>query len=150
DAFQLLLSIGAGTGLIYLLRWFWWRINAWSEIAAMISSFVVAVVLLIARRAGMGLSDSTALLASIAVTTVVWVTVTLLTPPTDEATLRKFYEATRPAGPGWAAVRRRAALPPSGDSIPQMLLGWTAGVAFVYAGLFGTGNLLYGKSLEAA
>ena len=150
DAFQLLLSIGAGTGLIYLLRWFWWRINAWSEIAAMISSFVIAVAMLIARRAGVPIADSTALLVSIAFTTVVWVIVTLLTPATDPATLRRFYELTRPAGPGWNAIRRDTALPPSPDSIPQMLLGWSAGIAFVYAGLFGTGNLIYGRSGNAA
>src|SRR6185437_4963973 len=110
DAFQLLLSIGAGTGLIYLLRWFWWRINAWSEIAAMISSFVIAVAMLVARRAGVPISDSAALIASVAFTTVVWVAVTLLTPPTDQATLIRFYECTRPGGPGphaAAAVARQ-------------------------------------------
>jgi SSS family solute:Na+ symporter len=145
DAFQMLLSIGAGTGLIYLLRWFWWRINAWSEIAAMVSSFVISVAFFIARRAGLPIADSTALIASVAFTTVVWVTVTLLTPATDAATLRRFYELTRPAGPGWNAIRRDTALPPSPDSLPQMLVGWTAGVTFVYAGLFGAGNLIYGR-----
>ena len=149
DAFQLLLSIGAGTGLIYLLRWFWWRINAWSEIAAMISSFVIAVAMLVARRAGVPISDSAALIASVAFTTVVWVAVTLLTPPTDQATLIRFYECTRPAGPGWNAVRAHTPLPPSPDSVPQMLLGWTAGVTFVYAGLFGTGNFIYGHTANA-
>ena len=149
DAFQLLLSIGAGTGLIYLLRWFWWRINAWSEIAAMISSFVIAVALLAARRAGAPISDSAALIASVAFTTVVWVAVTLLTPPTDTATLVQFYERTRPAGPGWNAVRKHTPLPPSPDSISQMLLGWTAGVTFVYAGLFGAGNFIYGQTANA-
>jgi Na+(H+)/acetate symporter ActP len=150
DAFQLLLSIGAGTGSIYLLRWFWWRINAWSEIAAMISSFVISVALLVARRAGVPVADPIALIASVAFTTAVWMTVTLLTPATDAATLRRFYELTRPAGPGWNAVRRHTALQPSPDSIPQMLLGWTAGTAFVYAGLFGAGNLIYGRVEGAA
>jgi Na+/proline symporter/dTDP-glucose pyrophosphorylase len=150
DAFQMLLSIGAGTGLLYLLRWFWWRINAWSEIAAMISSFIIAVALFIARRAGVPISDSVALAASVAFTTIVWVVVTLVTPPTDAATLRRFYELTRPAGPGWNAIRRGTSLPPSPDSFPQMLLGWTAGVAFVYSGLFGAGNLIYGRSSAAA
>ena len=146
DAFQMLLSIGAGTGLLYLLRWFWWRINAWSEIAAMISSFVIAVVLFVARREGVPIADSTALAASVAFTTLVWVTVTLVTPPTEEATLRRFYELTRPAGPGWSTIRRGTSLPLSPDSFPQMLLGWTAGVTFVYSGLFGTGNLIYGRT----
>jgi glucose-1-phosphate thymidylyltransferase len=78
------------------------------------------------------------------------VTVTLLTKPADAATLRRFYELTRPAGPGWNAVRRETDLPPSSDSFPQMLLGWTAGVTFVYAGLFGTGSVIYGRTTAAA
>ena len=86
EAFQVLLSIGAGTGLIYLLRWFWWRINAWSEIAAMISSFVIAMGFFFARRGGLQMSDHRVLLYSVAGTTVVWVAVTLLTPPTERET----------------------------------------------------------------
>jgi Na+/proline symporter/dTDP-glucose pyrophosphorylase len=146
EAFQLLLSVGAGTGLIYLLRWFWWRINEWSEISAMISSFVISLGLFVAKKNGAAIPDHVALLASVAATTAVWVTVTLLTKPTDAATLRRFYELTRPAGPGWNAVRRGTDLPPSSDSFPQMLLGWTAGVTFVYAGLFGTGSFIYGRT----
>ncbi|HEU4786640.1 MAG TPA: sodium:solute symporter family protein, partial [Gemmatimonadaceae bacterium] len=149
EAFQLLLSIGAGTGLIYLLRWFWWRINAWSEISAMISSFAIATGLFAARKSGVTISDPVALIASVAATTVVWVTVTLLTQPTDPVTLRRFYDLTRPTGPGWSVVRRESALPPSRDSFPQMLLGWTAGVTFVYAGLFGAGSIIYGRTVAA-
>ena len=150
EAFQLLLSVGAGTGLIYLLRWFWWRINAWSEISAMISSFVIALALFVARKSGLAISDPIALITSVVATTVVWVTVTLVTQPTDMATLRRFYELTRPAGRGWNAVRRDSGLAPSRDNVPDMMLGWTAGVAFVYAGLFGTGSLIYGRMLAAA
>jgi SSS family solute:Na+ symporter len=150
EAFQLLLSIGAGTGLIYLLRWFWWRINAWSEISAMISSFIIALSLFVGRKAGFAISDSVALIGSVAATTVVWVAVTLATRPTDAATLRRFYELTRPAGPGWNALRRESGLAASRDSIPNMLLGWSAGIAFVYAGLFGTGSMIYGRALAAA
>jgi SSS family solute:Na+ symporter len=145
EAFQLLLSVGAGTGLIYLLRWFWWRINAWSEISAMLSSFLIALAFFIAKKLGADIPDPVPLLATVAVTTVVWITVTLMTPPVDHAALLRFYELTRPAGPGWTAFRAESALPPSPDSLPQMLLGWTAGVMFVYAGLFGTGSLIYGR-----
>ncbi len=145
EAFQLLLSVGAGTGLIYLLRWFWWRINAWSEISAMVSSFLIALAFFIAKKAGVDIPDPVPLLTTVAVTTVVWITVTLMTAPVDHAALLRFYELTRPAGPGWAAFRAESALPPSPDSIPQMMLGWTAGVLFVYAGLFGTGSLIYGR-----
>jgi Na+/proline symporter len=116
EAFQLLLSVGAGTGLIYLLRWFWWRINAWSEISAMISSFVISLGFFVAKKSGVVFPDYVALISTVAATTVVWVTVTLLTKPTDSATLRRFYELTRPAGPGWDAIRRDTDLPPSGDS----------------------------------
>jgi Na+/proline symporter/dTDP-glucose pyrophosphorylase len=149
EAFQLLLSVGAGTGLIYLLRWFWWRINAWSEISAMISSFVISLGFFVAKKSGVVFPDYVALISTVAATTVVWVTVTLLTKPADAATLRRFYELTRPAGPGWNAVRRETDLPPSRDSFPQMLLGWTAGVTFVYAGLFGTGSVIYGRTTTA-
>jgi Na+/proline symporter/dTDP-glucose pyrophosphorylase len=145
QAFQLLLSVGAGTGLIYLLRWFWWRINAWSEISAMLSSFLIALAFFIAKKLGADIPDPVALMVTVAVTTVVWITVTLMTAPADHAVLLRFYELTRPAGPGWAAFRAESALPPSPDSLPQMMLGWTAGVMFVYAGLFGTGSLIYGR-----
>jgi SSS family solute:Na+ symporter len=146
DAFGILLSIGAGTGLLYLLRWFWWRINAWSEIAAMASSFVIAVSLYLARRGGLQLSDHVALMLSVALTTVVWVAVTFLTAPVEEATLEAFYRKTRPAGPGWSRIRKATGLGPSPDSLSQALLGWSLGCAFVYSALFGMGNLLYGRS----
>jgi Na+/proline symporter/dTDP-glucose pyrophosphorylase len=149
EAFQLLLSVGAGTGLIYLLRWFWWRINAWSEISAMLSSFLIALAFFIAKKLGADIPDPVALMVTVAVTTVVWITVTLMTPPADHAVLLRFYELTRPAGPGWSAFRAESALPPSPDSLPQMMLGWTAGVMFVYAGLFGTGSLIYGRISQA-
>jgi len=148
EAFQLLLSVGAGTGLIYLLRWFWWRINAWSEISAMISSFVIALSLFVLRKNGVAMSDSAALVLGVVATTVVWVTVTLATPPTEMAVLRRFYELTTPAGPGWNVIRRESSLPSSPDSIPQMLIGWTSGVMFVYAGLFGTGSAIYGRVFD--
>jgi solute:Na+ symporter, SSS family len=144
-AFQILLSIGAGTGLLYLLRWFWWRINAWSEIAAMASSFLVAVSLQLGRQRGLPVSDEGALILSVAATTFVWVAVTLVTPPVERAVLESFYRKVRPAGPGWAEIRRATGLPPSPDSLPQALLGWSLGCAFVYGSLFAAGNLLFGR-----
>ena len=144
DAFQLLLSVGAGTGLLYLLRWFWWRINAWSEITAMFTSFAVAIGFFVAKRQGHALGDAQQLLLTVGITTVAWIAVTLLTKPVDDATLVAFYRKVRPAGPGWAAIREREQLPASPDSLPQQLLGMTLGVAWVYAALFGTGNILYG------
>jgi Na+/proline symporter len=149
QAFDLMLSVGAGTGLIYLLRWFWWRINAWSEIAAMVSSFIVSAGFFIAAKQGHGVPSHVSLLATVASTTVVWLIVTYLTRPTDAATLEAFYRRVRPAGPGWAAVRAATGLGPSPDSLSQSMLGWVLGCLFVYAALFGTGSILYGKWPQA-
>ena len=145
QSFNLLMSIGAGTGLIYLLRWFWWRINAWSEIAAMASSFVVSIAFFTAQKSGVVIDANTVLLVTIAVTTVVWVTTTYLTEPTAEATLDQFYARVRPAGPGWRAVRERTGLGASPDSLADNFLGWMLGCAFIYAALFGSGSFLYGR-----
>ena len=145
QAFELLMSVGAGTGLIYLLRWFWWRINAWSEIAAMASSFVVSIGFFIARKMGATTSDTAVLLWTIGVTTVVWVTATIVTAPTPRATLVSFYRLVRPAGPGWRDVQREAGVGPSPDSLAHSFLGWILGCIFIYAALFGSGSYLYGK-----
>jgi solute:Na+ symporter, SSS family len=148
-AFDLILSIGAGTGLIYLLRWFWWRVNAWSEIAAMLSSFLVAIGFTVAARTGHPVPGYTSLIATVLITTVVWVTTALLTAPTSRERLVAFYRLVRPAGPGWRSVQAEAGVGPSADSLTQSLLGWALGVAFVYAALFGTGSLLYGRAAQA-
>jgi Na+/proline symporter len=145
-SFQLLLSIGAGTGLLYLLRWYWWRINAWCEIAAMATSFTLAATLFGLQRSGVAIEAHQSLIGSVAVTTIVWIATAFLTRPTDEATLRGFYARVRPAGPGWRAVREATGLPPSPDSLPNGLLAWVLGCALVYAALFGTGSFLYGRT----
>jgi len=151
DNFDLMLSIGAGTGLIYLLRWFWWRINAWSEIAAMMSSFVVSAGLFIGNRwiFAEKLATHVTLLITITATTVIWVAVTYLTAPTDEAALDRFYRLVRPFGSGWRQVRERTGLPPSPDSLPHALLGWGLGCMMVYSGLAGAGHFLYGRTTLA-
>jgi SSS family solute:Na+ symporter len=150
EAFQLLLSIGAGTGLIYLLRWFWWRINAWSEIAAMASSFTIAVAFFVARKSGLDISSYAALVWSVVLTTVVWLVVTFLTRPADAETLRRFYRKVRPAGRGWNKFVSPEELEGPRDDLSLALVGWVAGCTFVYSALFGTGALLYGQSLQAA
>jgi Na+/proline symporter len=150
EAFELILSIGAGTGLLYLLRWFWWRVSAWSEIAAMISSFLVALGFFVARKNGLAMSAESSLLITVGVTTVVWVVTTLLAPPTDAATLDRFFTQVRPAGPGWRPVAERLGVTGVEDSMSQALLGWVLGCAFVYSGLFGTGSLLYGRMPQFA
>ena len=145
DAFNLLLSVGAGTGLIYLLRWFWWRINAWSEVSAMAASFLVSIGFFVAGKMGHAAPSTTVLLTTVAITTVVWLLTTYLTPPVPEEALAAFYAKVRPAGPGWARVRATAGLPPSPDSPAQALGGWVCGLAAIYGALFATGAFVYGK-----
>jgi SSS family solute:Na+ symporter len=148
QSFDLILSVGAGTGLIYLLRWFWWRVNAWSEVAAMVSSFLVALGFFVAAKQGHAVRPEIALITTVAVTTAIWIGVTLLTAPTDRGTLAKFYALARPAGPGWRTIRAETGAPASPDSLPQALLGWVLGCLFVYAALFGTGSFLYGRTSQ--
>ena len=149
ESFQLLLSIGAGTGLLYLLRWFWWRVNAWSEIAAMMASFAVALGLFIAQKGGLAMASHVSLLITVGVTTAVWIITTLVTQPTERSRLVEFYNLVRPSGPGWAQVRAESGLPASTDSMANSLLGWVLGCLFVYSALFGTGSYIYGRTGQA-
>jgi hypothetical protein len=120
-------------------------VSAWSEIAAMASSFIVAIGFFIARKNGFEVASHISLLVTVGVTTVVWVAATLLAPPTDRATLIRFYELVRPSGAGWAAVRAESGKQPAPDSLAQGVLGWVCGCTFVYSALFGTSSLLYGR-----
>jgi Na+/proline symporter len=147
SSFDLLLSVGAGTGLLYLLRWFWWRINAWSEIAAMASSFLLATALFIAQRRGVVIPSHISLIVMVAVTTLVWLCTAFLTRPTDATTLRRFYRLARPGGPGWTAIRADCPDAPAPDQLSQSFIGWAAGIALVYGALLGTGQLLLGHTL---
>jgi Na+/proline symporter len=149
QSFELLMSIGAGTGLLYLLRWFWWRVSAWCEIASMVTSFAIALGFFIAVKGGASIPSHVSLIIGVAITTVVWVAVAYLAPATDTAKLESFYRLVRPAGPGWTAIRARTGLPPSTDSLPMAMMGWVLGCAFVYAALFGAGSFLYGNTTQA-
>ena len=144
QAFQILLQIGAGTGLIFLLRWFWWRINAWSEIVAMVVSFAVAVWFQFVPA-----DPSVALLIGVVITTVAWVAATYLTAPTELATLRRFHARTRPMGRGWRRLLGDAATG-TGESLAPAFGCWFLGCAAVYAALFGAGSLLYGRLVPGA
>jgi len=150
DAFDVILQIGAGTGLLYLVRWFWWRVNAWCEVVAMVSSFLVSLALLILAKNGVHFSTHVALLATIAFTTVCWVATAYLGPQTDRRVLVAFYELVRPFGPGWNRIREEAGLGEDaartvGDNIPLALLGWVAGCTVIWSALFTVGNFLYGR-----
>jgi Na+/proline symporter len=150
SSFDLLLSVGAGTGLLYLLRWYWWRINAWAEIAAMASSFFLALALFVAQRQGAVLASHVTLLATILITSAVWIGVALLTRPTDAATLRRFYRIARPAGPGWRRVRAECPDVSSPDDLSSAFRGWFAGIGLVYGALFGAGFALLGRPVAAS
>jgi len=147
DTFDIILQVGAGTGLLYLARWFWWRINAWCEVVAMVSSFAVSVALLVASKHGVHFGTHQALLLTVAITTVCWVLTAFLAPATARSTLVDFYKRIKPFGPGWRRVREEAGLAPeptaSRDNIPLALLGWVAGSTLVWSSLFTVGNLLY-------
>jgi SSS family solute:Na+ symporter len=144
QAFNILLQVGAGTGLIYILRWFWWRINTWSEISAMLVSFGIALFwqfimpLLPLPAPGSG----TQLLISVALTTAVWLGVTWLTAAEEDAVLRRFYDLIRPAGPGWRRFGKGT--PPAGGShLPLQLLSMLFATVAIYSLLFATGYLIY-------
>jgi solute:Na+ symporter, SSS family len=149
QGWKLLIGLGAGAGLVLILRWYWWRVNAWSEISAMAASFVTSVVL---SRFGYDLSDlakptfAQTMLITVLVTTLVWVSVTYLTRPESEATLDSFYRRVRPGGPGWRPVARRLGL--EGDPIPGGALSWVnwvAGVTAVYCAVFALGAFITGS-----
>ncbi len=150
DAFQIILQIGAGTGLLYLLRWFWWRITAWCEVAAMVSSFFISVLLLILAKNGIHFSSHIALIITIIVTTVSWVTTAFWGPQNDKQTLIDFYKKVHPFGPGWKKIRQESGVSDEEinsrtENIPLSLLGWFAGCTVIWSALFTVGNFLYGR-----
>jgi len=152
-AWKFLLALGSGTGLVLILRWYWWRINAWSEISAMLASFVVsllAISLIKPRFADGDLrGDAWVMLVTVAVSTVVWIVVTFATKPEPDRVLESFYRRVRPGGPGWAAVSERIGF--GRESIPGGALAWTnwiAGIIAVYASLFGIGKLVLGDIVQ--
>ena len=143
-AWKLLIVTGAGTGGVLLLRWYWWRVNAWSEVSAMIAAFAVSFAL----QLGGGLDSDDPrgfawiMIITISITTVVWLVVTLLTRPEREETLRAFYRKVRPAAAGWKPVARlEPEIQPSRDGWWN-LLDVICGCVLIYGTLFGIGKLL--------
>ena len=154
EAFGILLQIGAGTGLLFILRWFWWRINAWSEITAMVVSFVVAIWLKLVHPA-LGLpeiSGAMQLVIGVGVTTAAWMLVTFLTPPENPETLKNFYKLVKPGGPGWKAViseDEEIQSHEKGWDLPTGILCMVFGCLGVYSALFATGSWIYGDTNQA-
>ncbi len=155
QAFNILLQIGAGTGLLFILRWFWWRINPWSEITAMVVSFLVAIYFQFVHL-NLGLAEVSGhmqLLFGVAVTTVAWVSVTFVTRPSEDETLFSFCNLVRPGGPGWRDVVERASrrgiqIKGTGDAweVPIEILCMVFGAFMIYGALFAVGFLIYGNT----
>ena len=141
QAFTLLLMIGAGTGLIYILRWFWWRINAYTEIVAMISSLVIAAYFNFGNSA---LEEWEKIVFGAILTTLVWIVATFVTPPDDEKTLQNFVKKINPGGPGWS---RYTASKTDTWILPKGILLMILGCIVVYSILIGVGQLIYGNAM---
>jgi SSS family solute:Na+ symporter len=144
QAFQVLLSIGAGTGLLYAARWFWWRVSAWCEIVAMAMSLVTS--LLVPRLmpdAGFAIQT----IVQVTLTTVAWLVAAFIGPETDRATLIEFVRKVKPAGPGWRVVRAEAGVPDAEvqkeNRVGAAFVGWVAGCLVIWSSLFAIGNFLY-------
>ena len=156
QAFNLLLLLGAGTGLIYILRWFWWRINAVTEIVAMVASLVIAAYLtfLHDKLGFFPLEPYMKTILGAVLTTIVWVIATFITPPESQETLVNFYQKIRPGGAGWNPVLQKAqeagvAIDKVPGQLPLEILCMIIGSITVYSALFATGQWIYGHNQEA-
>ena len=152
--FKIMLSIGAGTGLLFMLRWFWWRINAAAEIVAMVASFTFAVLFEAGLKARLELNDWQSMAIQVALTTLCWLLAAYFGPETDKATLRRFCAGINPGG-FWGKVFREAEaegapinVEHAKDSIPLGILAAVFGCFGVYAALFGTGEFIYGRTVN--
>jgi len=144
QAFEVLLSIGAGTGLIYIARWFWWRVSAWCEIVAMVMSLVTSLAVpLLMPDTGF----ATRTIVQVTITTLAWLITAYVGPETDRATLISFYRKVKPVGPGWTDIRAEAGVTDAEvaqeNRIGSALLGWISGCVVIWSSLFAIGNFLY-------
>lgn len=144
QAFQVLLSIGAGTGLLYIARWFWWRVSAWCEIVAMVVSLVTSLAV---PRLMPGADFATTTIVQVGITTLAWLITAFVGPQTDRATLLSFVRKVKPAGPGWTAQRAEAGISDrevaEENRIGTSMLGWLSGCIVIWSSLFAIGNFLY-------
>ena len=142
-AWQFIMECGAGVGLVLILRWFWWRVNAWSEITAMVTPFILYPVI-----TSFGYVFPFTLLILVPATTAAWLTVTYLTPPTDYDTLKSFYRKIHPGGKLWKKISDQMPEVKSDGNFAKMFVNWIFGVVLVYSILFGTGKLIFGDYLQ--
>lgn len=155
--FEIILMFGAGTGLIFILRWFWWRINAWSEISAMVSSGIISILLNFTSLGTIMFGDDIGLLPGwskfpfvVLVTSVIWIITTFVTTKESDETLQHFYDQTRPGGPGWKK-QSKASTKKSSErwSVPSGIIAMLLGSILVYSCMFAMGNFLYGNHITA-
>jgi Na+/proline symporter len=152
QAWKIILAMGAGTGAVYILRWYWWRINAWSEIAAMSASLILSLTLprLFGWTSDRQEDFAALMLSTVAISTLVWLTATFLTRPEPQAILERFYRKVRPAGPGWPA-NRIGGIEAADDGAPTNaglgvdLSAFLLGAILIYALLFGIGKMIFGE-----
>jgi Na+/proline symporter len=149
--FTFLLAFSSGFGLVLVLRWFWWRVNAWSELSAMVASGAISILLYLLRsRAGPGqlawLSEQGILSITVAGSTLIWLAVTFLTAPVAAERLLTFYRKVRPYG-AWGPVARQSGLPPA-KGLGRMVVHWFAGTAMVLGATFATGKFLLGERAQ--
>jgi Na+/proline symporter len=156
QAFQLLLSIGAGTGLLYIVRWFWSRVSAWCEVTAMAASLISAAGFPYFEKVGvlshLGFAKIT--IMQVGFTTICWLIAAFVAPQTERAKLIAFYKKVHPAGPGWTKVRKEAGVSEAtaalhGDHMGKATLGWVSGCVTIWSSLFAIGNFLYGRTQSA-
>lgn len=154
--FDIILMFGAGTGLIFILRWFWWRINAWSELSAMVSSGIISILLNFTSLGTLLFAAEGGVFPSwfkfpfvVLITTIVWIAVTYATPKETDVTLQKFYDKIKPGGPGW---KKQAAASSSLDkkwTVPSGILAALLSAVLIYSVMFSVGNLIYGNTTKA-
>ncbi|NVJ63206.1 MAG: Na+:solute symporter [Flavobacteriaceae bacterium] len=154
--FDIILMFGAGTGLIFILRWFWWRINAWSELSAMVSSGIISILLNFTSLGTLLFAAEGGVFPSwfkfpfvVLITTIVWIAVTYATPKETDVTLQKFYDKIKPGGPGW---KKQAAASSSSDkkwTVPSGILAALLSAVLIYSVMFSVGNLIYGNTTKA-
>jgi Na+/proline symporter len=142
-AWIFIINASAGIGLVLILRWYWWRINAWSEISAMIAPLIIYPIAVY----GFGMESPYTLYPIVFGTTLVWLTITYLTKPVEEKTLINFYKRTHPGGKGWKPVQKLLPEIKEDTQFGKMFVNWFMGIVVVYSFLFGIGKIIFAEYL---
>ena len=145
-AWEFIINASAGMGLVLILRWYWWRINAWSEITAMIAPLIIYP----AAKYGFGVESPYTLYPIVIGTSIIWLAGTFLTKPVEEKKLIEFYKRTRPGGIGWKHIAAKVPEIKADGGFGAMFINWLMGVVLIYSALFGMGKILFSDYLEAS